>query len=189
MNKQMSTNYTQGLFYGSLGAAGSEYDLQVYGGSDYLNSGFIIGNSATSGLKISKKTDNNAYLDLTGSSANTLNFRSTVDGSNFSNVLQVGNNGNIRAFAYGATGLAADSETLAVAALDPSGNLVRDFAFNARIRNIETLVNNLDANAFNTVPSKVNEIIHKLNNLNFYSAASRIMDLSTNAPANITPTS
>jgi len=210
----MFSNYTQGTFTGVKGTVTGEYDLQVNGKTDYVQSGLMIGgntNTGNAGLHIFKDATNNAYIDLLGTSSNSFAFRSTVDGSNFVNTFAVDATGVIQAPAYGVTSDPTDSESIAVIGFDASGTLVRNYAFNQRVRSDETGLStiqgsivsvqnaiNLDisnsitpllvrmssmynqvtqlqsdynqsnTDAYSMLPELLNNLINKLNSLDFY---------------------
>ena len=78
-------------------------------------------------------------------------------------------NGMVNAALYTATGAAADSEAVAIAGFDADGNLIRNYASNARIRVVESRLTRLETDLSSIIPNKVNEIVNRLNGLNFFS--------------------
>ena len=77
--------------------------------------------------------------------------------------------GVIQASYYTATGNTADSESVAVAGFDASGNIVRNYQSNVRFRAIEARLTAAENEVSGPVQSKVNEVITRLNALNFFS--------------------
>jgi len=65
-----------------------------------------------------------------------------------------------------------DSEDVAIAGLDASGTLVRNYEANERLRNNESRLRVVEEHLVGngTLPSKVNEIVNRLNGLNFFSS-------------------
>jgi hypothetical protein len=78
--------------------------------------------------------------------------------------------GTVQIPAYQNSGATQDSETTAFATFDATGNLVRDYSQNQRIRSIETRVAVLESETVASVPEKVNEVIGRINSLNFFSS-------------------
>ena len=92
-----------------------------------------------------------------------------ADGSLLQNNLNLLASGVVQASYYTATGNAADSEAVALAGIDASGNLVRNYAGNARFRALEARMTAVEGDLTGGVPTKVNEIVTRLNGLNFFS--------------------
>ena len=78
-------------------------------------------------------------------------------------------NGYVQVPYYNQTTSSDDSETVAVAGLDTNGNLIRSYATNKRIRAVEASVATLSADLTSGLQNKVNEIVSRLNGLNFFS--------------------
>ncbi len=126
------------------------------------------------------------YMGLNGTTVAQFNVNKGASGSGgFSfntyyenGVLQHNNmnvraNGQIQTVFYNATTSAADSEAVAIAGFDSNGNLVRNFAANQRFRLAESRLGAIECNLQNyigPVPFKINEIISRLNGLNFFSS-------------------
>jgi hypothetical protein len=100
-----------------------------------------------------------------GFSFNTHN----ADGSILQSNLKLLASGVIQAAHYTASGNAADTESVAIAGLDANGNLVRNYQANARFRSLEARMTVVEGELTGDVPSKVNEIVNRLNGLNFFS--------------------
>jgi len=88
-----------------------------------------------------------------------------VPGSN----LSLKGNGQVMASMYTATGHADDWESVAIAGFDAEGNIVRTYNSNKRVRAIESRLTVLENDVSSNVPNKVNEIVSRLNGLNFFS--------------------
>jgi hypothetical protein len=104
-----------------------------------------------------------------GFAFNTYNTDGTL---NFNN-MNLKSNGQVQTVYYNATGAAADNEAVAIAGFDSNGNLVRNYAANQRFRLAESRLGQIECNLQNyvgQVPSKINEIISRLNGLNFFSS-------------------
>ncbi len=91
------------------------------------------------------------------------------DGSANRTVMTMRGNGQIQTVFYNKTANSDDSEDVAVAGFDVDGNLVRQYAVNARIRTVETAVSTIASSVGQGLSNKVNEVITRLNSLNFYS--------------------
>jgi len=65
-----------------------------------------------------------------------------------------------------------DNEAVAIAGLDANGTLVRNYEANERLRNNETRLKVVEDHLVGngTLPNKVNEIVNRLNGLNFFSS-------------------
>ena len=96
---------------------------------------------------------------------NTYNANGTLAQSNL-NLLA---SGVVQAAYYTATGNASDSEAVAIAGFDSNGNSARNYAINARYRAAEARLTAIETDLTNGVPNKVNEIITRLNGLDFFS--------------------
>ena len=91
------------------------------------------------------------------------------DGSLLQSNLNLKASGVIQASYYTASGNSADTENVAIGGFDASGNLVRNYTANARFRSIESRLSSAESSVSGPVSSKVNEIITRLNGLNFFS--------------------
>ena len=114
---------------------------------------------------------NVGYFNINkGSGSGGFSFKTyNTDGSLLQSNLNLLASGVIQAAYYTATGNAADSETIAIAGMDASGNLVRNYASNARFRALEARATAIESDLTGGVPTKVNEIVTRLNGLNFFS--------------------
>ena len=114
---------------------------------------------------------NVGYFNINkGSGSGGFSFKTyNSDGSVLQSNLNLLASGVVQAEYYTATGNAADSETVAIAGMDASGNLVRNYAANARFRALEARATAIESDLTGGVPTKVNEIITRLNGLNFFS--------------------
>jgi len=92
-----------------------------------------------------------------------------ADGSLYQSNLNLLASGVVQASYYTSSGHADDSESVAVAGFDASGNLVRNYQSNARFRAIEARLTAAESSVSGPVSSKVNEVINRLNGLNFFS--------------------
>ena len=92
-----------------------------------------------------------------------------ADGSLLKNNLNLKASGVVQAAYYGASENAADTESVAIGGFDASGNIVRNYAANARFRSIESRLTSAEAEVNGPVLTKVNEVINRLNGLNFFS--------------------
>ena len=99
--------------------------------------------------------------------------------------------GMIQAAYYTATGAAADFESVAAAGFDASGNLIRNFALNTRLRTLEARVTVVELANVPTLTTKMNEMITRLNGLNFFSqniSTIATYGISNSPPVNVNPT-
>ena len=135
---------------------------------------------------------NVGYFNINkGSGSGGFSFKTyNSDGSMLQSNLNLLASGVVQAAYYTATGNAADSETVAIAGLDASGNLVRNYAANARFRALEARATAIESDLTGGVPTKVNEIITRLNGLNFFSqniATIAVFNPADNNPADYPP--
>jgi hypothetical protein len=114
---------------------------------------------------------NVGYFNINkGSGSGGFAFKTyNTDGSFLQSNLNLLGSGVVQASYYTATGNAADSEAVAIAGMDASGNLVRNYAANARFRALEARATAIENDLTGGVPTKVNEIVTRLNGLNFFS--------------------
>jgi hypothetical protein len=119
-----------------------------------------------------------------GFAFNTYNADGTLLQSN----LNLKASGVIQASYYTATGNADDSESVAVIGFDASGNIVRHYQSNARFRTIEARLTAAESSVNGPVSSKVNEVISRLNGLNFFSQNIQTLPTAPAAPTNVVPT-
>ena len=115
----------------------------------------------TNGFALSQNM-NTAYFTTAGPKA-SFAFRSTVDGVTPIDRLLITDSGQLTAPAYQQTEDSRDIEPIAVAGWDGSGNLVRSFDVNARLRSIESQLSALNAESMAMLPDTVNKIINQLN--------------------------
>jgi len=92
-----------------------------------------------------------------------------ADGSLLHNNLNLKASGVVQAGYYSVSGNAADNEEVAISGFDASGNIVRHYSANARFRSIESRLTSAESSVSGPVTSKVNEVIARLNGLNFFS--------------------
>jgi hypothetical protein len=111
-----------------------------------------------------------------GFTFNTYNANGSLDKNNM-NLFAAG---NVQVPYYSTTSDTQDSETTAFATFDSNGNIIRDYKQNQRIRSIENRVATLESQTVASVPEKVNEVIGRINSLNFFS--SPISNLVVPAP-------
>jgi hypothetical protein len=117
-------------------------------------------------------TDGNVgYFNINkGSGTGGFAFKTyNADGSMLQDNLNLKASGIVQASYYTATGNSADSESVAIAGFDASGNVVRHYQSNARFRSIEARLTASESSVNGPVTSKVNEVINRLNGLNFFS--------------------
>ena len=135
------------------------------------------------GLYMSQ-SNGTAQLSVAGNGGFVLsNYYS--NGTLNNNALVLNPNGSVLTPYYNQTANGGDNESSAIVTLDSSGNLVRGWNMNQRLRlneqNTETIYNVLNAG----LPNKINNIISRLNNLNFYNPNLPPLDpisVSSNAP-------
>ena len=126
-----------------------------------------------------------AYFNINkGSGSGGFAFNTyNADGSLLQNNLNLLASGVVQAAYYTASGNAADTEAVAIGGLDASGNLVRNYAANARFRALEARITVAEAELTGDVPGKLNEIVTRLNGLNFFSQNIATIAVFTPSPA------
>ena len=85
------------------------------------------------------------------------------------NNMNLNADGSVQIVGYQKTNDSNDSETTAIAAFDASGNIVRSYQTNQRLRSVENRVSTLETETISNIPIKVNEIIARINGLKFFS--------------------
>jgi hypothetical protein len=119
-----------------------------------------MGQNSSGSYFIMNPNGNTAAFDFKVTNAN---------GSANRTVMTMRGNGQIQTVFYNKTAHADDSEPVAVAGFDADGNIVRKYEVNARIRTVETAVSTIASSVGQGLTNKVNEVITRLNSLNFYS--------------------
>jgi len=144
--------------------------------SSYNESRTIL---ADKGALYMGQNDTGSYFIMNPNGKNAaFDFKVTkADGTDNRTVMTMQGNGQIQTVFYNKTTNADDSELTAVAGFDKDGNLVRHYPVNARIRTVETAVSTIAASVGQGLSSKVNEVITRLNSLNFYSQNIKIYQI------------
>jgi hypothetical protein len=139
-------------------------------------SSYYVGSSDTrapvnTGVYMGFDASNVGYFKINkGSGSGGFSFRTyNTDGTLLQSNLNLLASGVIQASYYTATGNVADSEAVALMGFDASGNFVRNYAANARFRALEARATAIENDLTGAVPTKVNEIVTRLNGLNFFS--------------------
>lgn len=96
--------------------------------------------------------------------------------------------GMIQASYYSASRNGADFETVAAAGFDASGNIVRNYDLNNRLRTLEARVTVVEIADVPTLTTKMNEMIGRLNGLNFFSQRISTIPSIPNPPVNVVGT-
>lgn len=164
----------------------STYGAQV--GGRVKASQFYVGEADTrahtsQGVYVGQDGSSVGYFNINKGASGTGGFKFgtyAADGTLAQSNLELAADGSVKIDKYKATTNAADSETNAIASFDASGNLVRNYQQNARLRSIEERVTDLETETTQTVPAKVNQIIGRINGLKFFS--NDIESLVINAP-------
>jgi hypothetical protein len=133
---------------------------------------------------------NVGYFNINkGSGTGGFSFKTyNSDGSMLQSNLNLLASGVVQAAYYTATGNAADSEAVSMTGIDASGNLVRNYTSNARFRALEARATAIESDLTGGVPTKVNEIISRINGLNFFSQNIATIAVFTPSPSNPTST-
>ena len=125
-----------------------------------INSGVYMGTDGNVGyFNINKGSGTGGFA------FNTYNANGSLLQSN----LNLKASGIVQASYYTASGNANDTEEIAVMGIDASGNLVRNYNMNKRYRDIESRLTASESAVNGPVLGKVNEVITRLNGLNFFS--------------------
>lgn len=114
-----------------------------------------------------------------------------ADGSLYKNNLNLNASGTIQAPYYQSSGNTQDSETTAVASFDQTGNMVRDYSYNTRFRSLEARMMSVEGQSGTSFPTKMNEVIGRLNSLKVWSTDIQTLAVSltpTTAPPQPTET-
>ena len=111
-----------------------------------------------------------------------------ADGSLLQSNLNLNGSGVIQAAYYSASQNSADSEEVAIGGFDANGNLVRNYASNARFRTIESRLSAAESSVNGPVSGKVNEIINRVNGLNFFSQNIQLILTAPAAPTSVVAT-
>jgi hypothetical protein len=132
-------------------------------------------------------TDGNVgYFNMNkGSGTGGFAFKTyNSDGSLLQSNLNLMSSGVVQASYYTATGNTDDSESVAVMGIDASGNLVRNYNINKRYRAIEARLTASESSVNGPLSAKVNEIVTRINGLNFFSQTiSTLSGVTNSSPA------
>ena len=169
---------------------GAGYGAQVNGrvkASSYYVGSSDVRAPVSSGVYMGYDANTTGYFNMNkGSGSGGFAFKTyNADGSLLQNNLNLLASGVVQASYYTATGNAADSEAVAVLGMDASGNLIRNYSTNARYRALEARMTSVESDITGAVPTKVNEIVSRLNGLNFFSQ--NIATIATFTPADNNP--
>lgn len=111
------------------------------------------------------------------------------DGTLYKNHMNLKADGTVQTPYYKATTNPADFAPVSAAGIDASGNLVRNFQTNIRLRTIHSRITALQYDLVGNTPNKINEVVTRLNDLNFFSQP--IGELApydpTNPPVYVSP--
>lgn len=139
-------------------------------------SSYYVGSSDTrapvdTGLYMGYDADTIGYFKINkGTGTGGFSFRTyNEDGTLLQTNLNLLGSGVIQASYYTATGNASDTEKVALMGFDESGNVVRTYESNSRFRSLEARFTAVENDLTGEVPSKINEIISRLNGLQFFS--------------------
>lgn len=144
---------------------------------------------STAGVYVGMDASTTGYFKINKGASGTGGFKFNTynsDGTLSQTNLELNADGTVKAVKYAATADALDSEARAIVTFDANGQLVRDFGQNARIRSVEDRLTSLEEDTGSTVPVKVNEIITRLNSLNFFSSNIESLVIAA-APTPYTP--
>jgi hypothetical protein len=132
-------------------------------------------------------TDGNVgYFNINkGSGTGGFAFKTyNADGTLLQSNLNLMSSGVVQASYYTASGNADDSESVAVMGIDASGNLVRNYNINKRYRAIEARLTASESSVNGPLSAKVNEIVTRINGLNFFSQTiSTLSGVTNSSPA------
>jgi hypothetical protein len=132
-------------------------------------------------------TDGNVgYFNINkGSGTGGFAFKTyNADGTLLQSNLNLMSSGVVQASYYTASGNSDDSESVAVMGIDASGNLVRDYNINKRYRAIEARLTASESSVNGPLSAKVNEIVTRINGLNFFSQTiSTLSGVTNSSPA------
>ena len=144
-----------------------------------VNPGVYVSNDGNVGqFRINKGTGTGGFSFSTYSS----------NGSLLQSNLNLLASGMIQAPYYMGSGSAADFESVAAVGFDESGNIIRNYALNARLRTLEARVTVVEIADVPTLTTKMNEMIGRLNGLNFFSQRISTIPSIPVAPANVVGT-
>ena len=149
-------------------------------------------------LYMGQNTGGSYFVMNPNGGTSDFNFKVThANGTDNKTLMTMRGSGQIQAVFYNKTASSDDSETVAIAGFDASGNLVRQYPINARIRTVETAVSTIATSVGQGLQTKVNEVITRLNSLRFYSTDIKAYEIppqvqgvtaSGNASAGVTVT-
>jgi len=126
------------------------------------------------GLYVATSASGQANFGINPGANGTAGFQFTsynaTGGAAVSNLV-LNPNGSVMMSYYNVTSVPADilEGNQAIATFDASGNLVRNYGINQRIRTVESTLATINADLTAGLTTSVNQIITRLNNLNFYS--------------------
>lgn len=126
------------------------------------------------GLYVATNANGQGAFGVNPGSNGTAGFKFTSydqNGGNAVSNMNLNSNGSVQIQYYNATNVPSDllEPNQAIATFDASGNLQRGYNINARIRTVENTLSTINTDLTNGLTSAVNNIITRLNSLNFYS--------------------
>ena len=178
----------------NLGRYAATVGGRVNASAFYVNGTTIDSRAPTAqGLYMGLNTATVGQFNINKGASGTGGFQfNTFDASGnlLKNNMNLLANGQVQAVYYNSTGNSSDFEAVAIAGFDANGNLVRNYAANQRFRLAEArltaIENDLVLNGSANIVTKVNDIINRLNGLNFFS--SNIVSIfNGNGGSNFTP--
>jgi len=169
----LSSNTT---YAGSFGGRALATQFVLAGNDTRLPQAYNVGVSQNNGQGMFNV--NKGAVGVGGFQFNTYNSNGSLSAQN----MVLAYNGQVNIPYYTGTADPNDSESVAVAGFDASGNLVRNYAANERLRLAESRLSSIENDLIGngTLPAKVNDIINRLNGLNFFSSNITTIPISGN---------
>jgi hypothetical protein len=138
-----------------------------------------------SGVYLGHDAQNTGYVKINrGTKIGGFSFQThNADGSLSKTHLELSPYGYVSLPEYKSSGDALDSEALAIASFDSQGRLVRDYKQNARMRSLEERTSSAEEDSSISIPSHINQVIRRMNSLEYFSAPITEMSLGTTSSA------
>lgn len=142
---------------------------------------------ANTGVYVSMNGSNIGQFNINkGSGSGGFQFNTfNANGALQQNNLTLHASGTVTVPYYANTGNSGDSDAVAIAGFDTDGNLVRNFGANMANRARDARIAAIETNLISNLPDKMNEVITRVNGLNFFSQ--NIETIAVYVPPHVSP--
>jgi hypothetical protein len=123
---------------------------------------------SSQGLYIGQNSQGSYFSMNNGGNKASITFSTTNTNGTINNTnLAMSSNGIIQMPYYNKTSNSNDRESFAIMGIDETGNLVRHYPVNERLRTVESNINTLNDNNTSGLTTKINAVIDRVNSFKF----------------------